>query len=151
MHKIRVIMLLGLVLCQAATGISQPPANNVLVGVFDGRTPCQQLARHLEEKTSPDCIKIKWRLTLWADQSGAPSHYELIGFVYKKDAPRKGRWHIRKGTAENPDAVIYRLESDGEKPIHLLKADENILFFLDDDQRMLTGNRDFSYTLNRKT
>jgi hypothetical protein len=128
--------------------ISQPvKKTNALVGVFDGRTPCQELARQLDEKITTECIKIKWRLTLYKDSlTGDPTTYELIGFAYKKGNPGTGQWHIIK---QNASTTIYQLDQTGKKPLLFLKADDNILFFLDDNKNIMVGNRDFSYTLNR--
>jgi hypothetical protein len=36
-----------------------------------------------------------------------------------------------------------------ERALLLFKGDDNVLFFLDGQQRLLIGNADFSYTLNR--
>ncbi len=41
-----------------------------------------------------------------------------------------------------PDKQAYSL--------YLLKGDDNILFFVDPNGRLLVGNEDFSYTLNRR-
>jgi hypothetical protein len=125
-------------------------ATGNIVGVFDGRTPCQELAKQLNEKTIPECIKIKWRLTLYKDSvTGNPDAYELLGFVYKKDTPRIGKWHIIKGTHANPEAVVCQLDQPGRETLFLQKGDDNILFFLDPEKKLMVGNRDFSYTLNR--
>lgn len=124
----------------------------VLIGVFDGRTPCLDLAKQLDEKTTSECIKIKWRLALYKDAATTNAGtYELVGFVYKKDRPRTGKWHSIKGTKRNPDATVYQLDQAGKEPIFLQKVDDNILFFLDEDKNLMVGNSDFSYTLNRIT
>ena len=76
---------------------------NVQIGVYDGRTPCDKLAVQLEENASSDCIKIKWRLTLFATNVNASEgQYEIVGFRYQRQAPRKGNWHIEKGMPGNP-------------------------------------------------
>ena len=130
--------------------IAKPQAN-YLYGVFDGRTPCDKLANQLNEKVVDACIKIKWRLSLYKDSAtGEPSNYELLGFMYKKGNPRIGKWHILKGSFADADAIIYRLDREGEAPLLLQKGNENVLFFLDAQKKLLVGNRDFSYTLNRK-
>ena len=118
------------------------------VGVFDGRTPCQELAHQLNEKASNDCMKIKWRLVLYktTETSGV---YTLKGLVYQRENPRTGNWHIIKGTKSNPHAVVYQLDQQGKEPLLLLKADDNIFFFLDKEENIMVGNRDFSYALNR--
>jgi len=127
----------------------QKENNKLLIGVFDGRTPCQELAKLLEE-TVPDCTKIKWRLTLYKDSaSQTTGTYELIGFMRQKRGPRIGRWHITKGTAANPAAIVYHLEHVTQAPLLLQKADDNLFYFLDKDKKLLVGNRDFSYALNR--
>jgi hypothetical protein len=142
------VLLLSCFFLNSSHGDAQ--TTSIRIGMFDGRTPCQQLASLLDEKTTDACTKIKWRLTLFANaaQSNEGS-YELTGFVYKKDKPRTGKWTIVKGTATDPEAVVYRLDLAGKKPLYLQKADENIFFFLDDNRNLMTGNRDFSYTLNR--
>lgn len=129
--------------------VTNKDADNI-VGVFDGRTPCQGLAKQINEKVTTECIKIKWRLILYKDSiTGNPGSYRLLGFIYKKDNPRIGKWHIIKGTKANPEAIVYQLDQPGESPLFLEKGDENILFFLDQEKKLMIGNRDFSYSLNR--
>ena len=63
---------------------------------------------------------------------------------------RTGKWAIVRGAKTNPDAVVYQLDSDkAQGSLLLLKADDNILFFLSKEKNLLVGNGDFSYTLNR--
>lgn len=124
--------------------------NKILIGVFDGRTPCNYFGKQLSKKASEECIKIKWRLAMYKDDESANSGtYEMIGLVYKKDSPRKGNWQISKGIPSDPNAIVYQLEETGMEPILLLKGDDNVLFFLDSEKNLLVGNSDFSYTLNR--
>jgi hypothetical protein len=55
------------------------------------------------------------------------------------------------GTESDPHAIIYRLEpAKGHALLHLLKGDDNVLFFLDKKQKPLVGHAEFSYTLNRR-
>ena len=124
--------------------------SDTLIGVFDGRTPCHELAKQLDEKVGPECIKIKWRLSIYQSLvSGNSGTYELQGFVYKKGSPRIGKWHILKGTKTDPQAIVYQLDHPVGQSLFLQKGDENILFFLSPQKELLVGNRDFSYTLNR--
>jgi len=54
------------------------------------------------------------------------------------------------GTAHQPNATIYELEAaSGHGAIRLFKADDNIMFFVGQDGRLMVGNADLSYTLNR--
>jgi len=126
------------------------PTGATVLGVFDGRSPCQDIARELNVETIPECIKIKWRLTLFQDSiTQAPTEYKLEGFVYR-NPPRKGKWRIVQGTKANPKAVVIQLDPDSPtKNIFLLKADQHVLFFLDKERRLMVGNENFSYTLYR--
>lgn len=135
-------------------GFSQEPGdtlNRKLYGVFDGRTPCWELAGHLNETVTAACTKIKWRLTLYEEKAGQGGSFTLEGFVYRKDRIGKGKWTILTGTKNDPTAIVYRLDSDeGAPTLFLQKGDENVLFFLDRNMNLMVGNRDFSYALNRK-
>jgi hypothetical protein len=117
-------------------------------GVFEGRTPCQALARQLNVATSSECTKIKWRLTLFQDPAtGTPTTYKLEGFVYR-NPPRTGQWTIVKDPGAN--AVVYRLDPDEPGGfLSLIRADDNILFFLDKAGDFLVGDMHYGYTLNR--
>jgi hypothetical protein len=148
-----IIAVLALFLAPAvcpAQGTPTPGPSDSLAGIYDGRTPCRELAMQLRENTSPDCIKIKWRLVLYKDPvTNQPGTYNIWGFIFKRDRTNIGKWHILKGTKNNPDAIVYQLDYPGRPPLYLQKGDDNILFFLDQDKQLMVGNNDFSYTLNR--
>jgi hypothetical protein len=58
---------------------------------------------------------------------------------------------MRKGIPSNPNAIIYQLDpGKPEQSISLLIADENVAFFLDGNNKLFTGNKNFSYTLDRE-
>ena len=117
--------------------------------VFEGRTPCQELSALLGLNKSDACNKMKWYMLFYTNQvTGRPSHFLMGGIGYKKETMSKGTWKIVTG---QDGRIIYQLTSDNwSRPLNLLKADDNILFFLDGNVRMFTGNEDFSYTLNRR-
>jgi hypothetical protein len=119
-------------------------------GYFEGRSPCQEIVTMLGAVGREACIKIKWQLILFQDPAtGGPTTYAIGGFAWR-NPPRTGKWAIVKGTKEDPDAVVYQLDPD--KPegfFSFMKADENILLFLDKERNLLVGNSRFSYTLNR--
>ena len=55
-----------------------------------------------------------------------------------------------RGTPKDPKAMVYKLESaKGDPALFLLKADENVPFFLDQNHTPRVGHCEFSYTLNR--
>lgn len=121
-----------------------------VVGIFEGRGACQELAKELGISVSPDCFKTKWSLTLYQDSTTKrPTIYELDGSFYRTN-PRNGTWQIFKGTQADPQATVFQLNSDKpNETIYLLKGDDNVLFFLDKNKNFLVGTEFCSYTLNR--
>lgn len=115
---------------------------------YEGRTPC---AGFPSGNVSPGCFKIKWMLTLHRDHINLqPTTYTLLRISDTRDETQ-GVWTMTKGSPSNPDAVIYKLDPDKpEKSISLFVADKNVIFFLDKASQLITGNGDFSYTLNKK-
>ena len=118
-------------------------------GVFEGRTPCTRIAEALA-KSPAGCIKLKWLVTLFKDPAtSVPTTYRAEGTLQRQNM-RQGTWRIVRGTPADPNATVYQLDGSGsEPPMMLLKADENVLLFLDRGKQPLIGNLDFSYTLNR--
>lgn len=121
--------------------------------VFDGRTPCQEIsAEHPEMKASESCFKLKWRLILNRDSASyLPTTYTVRKVVNNEPGEVSGKWTIIKGTAVNPDVIIYQIEPDKpEESISFLVGDKNVLFFLKKNNTLYVGNEDHSYTLNKK-
>lgn len=125
------------------------PASSV-AGTFEGRSPCQELAKELSLPMPADCFKLKWYLTLYQEAAThEPTTYVLEGTPYRK-APLHGKWSIVTITKDHKNTIIYKLDTN--KPgvsLLLQKGDDNVLFFLDRNKDLLVGNADFSYTLNR--
>jgi hypothetical protein len=119
--------------------------------VFDGRTPCREIAKEYNWNVDGECFKLKWRLTLFRDpKSGKPTTYTIQRTLHRTE-PIEGTWTTVTGTKTDPKAVVYRLDPDKpERSMSFLVADENVLFFLDREGRLFGGNADFSYTLNRR-
>jgi hypothetical protein len=132
------------------TTSSKPvPSGKDVYGIFEGRCACQELAAVLKRDVSPDCFKTKWGLYLYHNpDTHVPTTYVLEGSFFRQ-AIRKGNWHFIKGTTNDPYDIVLELKADNQQTIYLLKGDENVLFFLDNDKNLLTGNDLFSYTLNR--
>jgi hypothetical protein len=124
------------------------PAGTAGTEVFAGRSPCLDPAfRHMVE-SSDSCLKLKWKLTLSRDpETNQPANFKLESTL-NRVKPIEGKWAIVKGIKNNPGAVVYRLELD-KGPLSFLVGDENVLFFLNKDDQLLSGNEDFSFTLNR--
>ena len=98
--------------------------------VLEGRTPCKEIAEIVKLAAGPECFKIKWRIKMELDGTFA------MDTTLNRQATIRGTWRETDG--------VYRF-SQG---FSLLVADENVVFFLDGNGRLLVGNEDFSYTLN---
>jgi hypothetical protein len=123
------------------------PSGKSLYGIFEGRPPCEEIAKQVDSAVTSECPKVKWRLIFYQDPvTKAPTTYQLLG----RFLPAEGKWKIIKGIKSNPDAEVFQLELS--KPgtyFYFLKGDENVLFVLDENKEFRVGNEDFSYTLNR--
>ena len=130
-------------------------ADSVTVGVFDGRTPCSKELLELNGISASGCQIIKCRLTLYQDSiTHTPTTFQIYTVYVGKGDTRysnTGKWKIFKGTKNDPEALVYVLEPDSGKPrsLVLLKADNNILFFLDENMNHMVGDTYTSFTLNR--
>jgi hypothetical protein len=117
---------------------------------FDGRTPCGGLGPIIDVREGSDCLKIKWRVVLNRDPSTlAPTTFTINGIIPDRRKNVQGRWSESRLPF---GAIIYKLEPEGGvAPISFYAVEDNLLFFLDSVGRPLVGNKDFSFTLNRKT
>jgi len=119
--------------------------------VFDGRTPCQEIAKDYKWNVGDECFKLKWRLTLHRDpKTGKPTTYSIQRTLHRTE-PIEGNWIEVTGTKTDPKALVFKLDPDRpETSLLFLVGDENVLFFLDKEGGLYGGNADFSYTLNRR-
>jgi hypothetical protein len=129
--------------------LSAKETGATLFGRFGGRTPCTSLVRALHITLNDGCQRIKWRVTLLQNPSTRePTRYKIESSLHHPG--REGAWRIIRGTAVDADAVVYQLDGTAtEGPMLLLKADDNVLFLLDERKQPLVGTIDFSYTLSR--
>jgi hypothetical protein len=113
--------------------------------VFVGRTPCG-----VPGIVEPGalCYKLKWKLVLYGDaKRNMPTTYKVFGTPWRKEGGRKGNWQI---ISTNRGRIVYQLNDETSKGfIYLLTVDENILLFTDATGKILTGDKDFSFTLNK--
>jgi hypothetical protein len=128
------------------------------VGIFDGRTPCNDKLTSINNISLEGCQGIKCQLILLQDvKTHAPSSF-ILRTIYVGNGDNniysiKGKWKIMQRTANDATALIFQLKPDSNKSddqLLLLKGDDNILYFVDSDCRLLVGNSYLSYTLNRK-
>jgi hypothetical protein len=113
--------------------------------VFDGRTPCKIPG---VVPAGQECYKLKWRVILYADVAkGRPNGFRIFGTQWRTRMNLTGQWQIVNG---KNNRTIYRLRANNpDVVLYLLKTDENILVFTDADGKLLVGDEDFSYTLNK--
>jgi hypothetical protein len=131
--------------------ISALATGPTLFAVFEGRTPCQGIARELKIPVHAASTKTKWRVTLYQNpETRQPTTYKVEGSLHRREA-RQGNWTITRGTQNDSESLVYRLAATESEPaLLLLKGDDDVLFFLDQSLNPLVGNAQFSYTLNRR-
>ncbi|HRJ31617.1 MAG TPA: hypothetical protein PLV21_18985 [Cyclobacteriaceae bacterium] len=134
--------------------LSSPiPDDKSLQLVFDGRTPCREIATaHPEMNASSSCFKLKWRLILKRDSiTFLPTTCTIRTIVDNQPRDVSGRWTIINGTVKNPEVIIYKIQVDNlTEPILFLVGDENVLFFLDKNYKPFIGNDDFGFAMNKR-
>jgi hypothetical protein len=132
----------------ASTALLNDTARQV---IFTGRTPCSEFSKQYNFQVGNDCNKLKWKLVLQRDPTTSlPTTYTLYWTLHRSGVV-EGKWRIIKGSDTNPDVIIYQLDPD--KPgdsISFLAGDKNVIYFLDKKNQLFTGNKDFSYTLNKR-
>jgi hypothetical protein len=113
--------------------------------VFDGRTPCG-----VPDIIEPGklCYKLKWRIVLYANAAyPGDGRYRVLGTGLRAEGGRKGNWTRINSRDEK---IMYELkDSDGNGWLYLQQLDDHILIFSDRSGKLLVGDEDFSYTLNR--
>jgi len=112
---------------------------------FAGRTPCD-IPGVID--AGRECYKLKWYIVLYAnDKKNELGTYKVYGTPYRMAGGKTGNWKIIAG---KNGRIIYQLNDDkGNGFLYLLKLDEHILVFTDAHEKLLVGDQDFSYTLNR--
>lgn len=134
----------------------QLPGISDTVGIYYGRTPCNKALREMNNISAEGCQLIKCRLVLLQDtNTHAPTSFIMQTIYVGKGDNRytvTGTWKLLEGTIDNPAATVYQLlpeKSKSQNQLLLVKADNNILYFIDNDTQLLVGDSYTSYTLNR--
>lgn len=113
--------------------------------VFEGRTPCKVPG---VIPAGTECYKLKWHLVLYASkEKNEPAAYKVYGTAWRKENGMTGTW---KSIRSENGSIIYQLnDNKGKGLLYLLNPGVHILLFTDAGGKLLVGNEDFSYTLNR--
>jgi hypothetical protein len=125
-------------------------------GIFYGRTPCDKGLREINNISAAGCQIIKCRLVLLQDpNTHTPTNF-IIQTIYVGKGDNRytvtGSWKVLEGTIDNPAAAVYQLlpaNGKSQNQLLLVRADDNILYFIDNDTQLLVGDSYSSYTLNR--
>lgn len=135
---------------EGSYSISPKETGSHVFGIFGGRSPCAGLARELKLTGADGCVRIKWRVTLLRDpRTNQPTTYKVESSLDRGRA-WTGAWRIVRGAPGFPDATVYHLDGEASHgPILLLRADDNLVLFLNQQRQPLPGTADFSYTLTR--
>lgn len=116
---------------------------------FEGRTPCETIAKQMKWSVSKECWKIKWLMVLNRDpQTLEPGTFEIRQTNINGEK-LQGNWYLNTSAAGNILTLDIKNAGPGRQ-LQFLVGDENVLFFLDEQQHPLTGNSEFSFTLNRR-
>jgi hypothetical protein len=113
--------------------------------VYVGRTPCG-VPGVIEP--GRECYKLKWKIVFYPISNTLHyGRYKILGTAYRAQNGKTGTWRIIHG---KDDRIIFELNNDKETNyLHLVKLDEQVLIFSDTEGKLLVGNEDFSYTINR--
>jgi len=113
--------------------------------VYVGRTPCG-VPGIIEP--GKECYKLKWKIIFYPISNSLHyGRYKILGTAYRAQNGKTGTWRMIDG---KDGRIIYELNNDQEtKYICLVKLDDQVLVFSDGEGKLLVGNEDFSYTINR--
>lgn len=116
--------------------------------IFEGRTPCKELAEDYNITAERECLKLKWLLKLKRDKKTFEATSYTLSRTLERSRLIQGKWKIV--SAASGEQIIELYSENGDLSVLLLTGDENVLFFISKHRKLFTGNKDFSYTLNRR-
>jgi hypothetical protein len=111
--------------------------------VFEGRTPCKGIEEMMIGRSRPECYKKKWLVYLYKNNPDAISGTYKIGSTV---GAYKGTWKLKESAGKK----IYHLDLSNGRSLSLLPADNNIVYLMDTKGKLMVGDHDFSYSLNRR-
>ncbi len=114
--------------------------------VFIGRTPCEVPGVNLPGN---NCIKLKWKIVFFGNrESNQPGSCKVYATPYRQEIFKPGTWKMI--TTGNGRIFYHLYDKTGTPFLYLEKANENILLFTDASGNLLIGDKDYSFTLNRR-
>ena len=133
---------------QPLTVFQKSSTPKVVEITYEGRTPCKELAEDYNITHEKECLKLKWLIKLYRDKKTFEPTTYTISRTLERSKLIQGKWKI---VTDASGAQIIELYSEtGDLSVLLLTGNENVLFFMSKKRKLFTGNKDFSYTLNRR-
>lgn len=110
---------------------------------YEGRTPCG-VPGVIDAGSL--CYKLKWYIVLYPGvQKGKEGTFKILGTRWRREGGVTGNWKLIAGKKQ----AIYQLDyGNGKGSLYLLRVDDHIMVFTDEEGKPLVGDKDFSYTLN---
>ena len=114
-----------------------------IAGIYAGRTLCGELANEYNLEAPTDCLKLKWLLTLNRDEkTHEPTSFTLNYTLHRSN--------IIEGTRKIDKNNVLTLYNKGNAFLRLIAVDNDVLFFVDKQNRLFNGNENFSYAINKR-
>lgn len=152
---ISVVIAATLVVFAAMLPARAEPAVGVL-GEFVGSTPGGEPFGALVDLPPDASPPLRCALTLHHDPATRTPTFFDLRIEYDDTTPpaarkvvtieKHGRWAIGKGTASDPNAVVFELVGG----VNFLKVSDTLVQAMNPDRTLAVGNGGWSYTLNRK-
>ena len=127
----------------AANASGDPPSAD-----FENHVPCT-----IDDPPAADCQRVKFGLVLYRDaESNEPTTYVMsrirVGVGNDRQV-NEGTWSIGQGTALDPEATVYRLDTGAPEGLDVYwPIGDDILFVLDEELMPRVGDAAHGYALN---
>ena len=115
---------------------------------FENHVPCA-----IDDAPAEDCQRVKFSLVLYRDpESNEPTTYVMsrirVGVSDDREV-NQGTWSIGLGTALDPEATVYRLDTGAPEGLDVYwPIGDDILFVLDEQLMPRVGDAAYGYALN---
>lgn len=115
---------------------------------FENHVPCS-----IDDSPAEDCQRVKFGLVLYRDPvTDEPTTYLMSRVWVGVSSDRhvnEGTWGIEQGTALDPQATVYRLETGAPEGLDAYwPIGDDILFILDEQLMPRVGDAAYGYALN---
>ena len=115
---------------------------------FENHVPCE-----IDDSPAESCQRVKFSLVLYRDpESKEPTTYVMsrirVGVSDDRQV-NEGTWSLGRGTALDPEATVYRLDTGAPEGLDAYwTIGDEILFVLDEQLMPRVGDAAYGYALN---